>query len=99
MRSDRPMDAPSGDHRKRWRQFSLRGLLVFMTVAAGAFAWFAWRLQRARIQDEAADAIVRAGGEVAYANQFYGGVSRLTPYSPRSSLLGGLSQRVFGADP
>src|SRR6266436_70778 len=83
----------------RWRQFSLRGLLVLVTVSAALFGWFAWRLQKARVENEAAEAIVHAGGEVAYADQFHGGVSRLTPLPPRTRWIGGLLERTFGADP
>jgi hypothetical protein len=89
----------TSEPKRRWRQFSLRGLLLLVTVAATVSGWFAWRLQQGRIQDEAASAIERAGGAVAYSNQFYGGISRLTPYAPRSSWLGGNSNRLFGTDP
>ncbi len=77
----------------------MRGLLVLATLLAAVFAWFIWRLERARFEDRAAEAIVRAGGEIAYANQFYGGVSRLTPFPRRTTWIGSWSQRILGADP
>jgi Leucine-rich repeat (LRR) protein len=89
----------SPEPKKRWSQFSLRGLLVLVTLSAALFGWFAWRLARARLEDQAAEAIVRAGGEVAYANQFDGGVSRLTPLPPSATWIGSRSQRAFGTDP
>ncbi len=32
--------------RRRWLQFSLRGLLLLMVVISGPLAWFAWKLER-----------------------------------------------------
>lgn len=82
-----------------WRQFSLRVLIAVVTVAALILAWFNWRLNKARVQYAAAEAIVHAGGEVAYSNQFDGQVSRLTPYPPATNSLGEWSRRLFGGDP
>jgi hypothetical protein len=87
------------DHHRRWRQFSLRGLLVLVTLAALFCGWFAWRLRQGWLQDAAANEIVRAGGAVAYSNQFYSGVSRLAPFEPRSSWFGNLTNPLFGTDP
>jgi len=85
--------------RSFWRQFSLRGLLILVTLAAVFLGWFAWRLRMARVQDAAAESIVRAGGEVAYSDQFYGGVSRLTPRHRQANMLGDISRRLLGGDP
>jgi len=82
-----------------WRQFSLRALLILVTLAAVFMGYFAWRLRIARIHDAAAEAIARAGGEVAYSDQFYGGVSRLTPYQPKTNFLGFWCSKLFGGDP
>ena len=89
----------SSDPKRRWSRFSLRGLMVLVTLSAGLFGWFAWRLERGHGEDQAAEAIVRAGGDVAYINQFHGGVSWLTPLPPRTTWYGTGSQRVFGTDP
>ncbi|HEY2412948.1 MAG TPA: hypothetical protein VGI40_11930 [Pirellulaceae bacterium] len=83
----------------RWRRFSLRALLLLVTLAAIFLGWFAWRLKTARIQDASAEAIVQAGGQVAYSNQFDGHVSRLTPYQPKTNFLGTWSQKLVGGDP
>src|SRR6476660_8607704 len=84
----------------RWKQFSLRGLLLLTTAVALLLAWYAWRLQKARSERDAAEAILRAEGEVAYADQFGGGVSRLTPLpATGSNWISGLSERTFGVDP
>ena len=83
----------------RWRQFSLRGLLLLITLASVLLAWCGWRLQRVRIESKAADAIVEAGGEVAYANQFDGRVSRMTPYPAHTSKIGAWLQQLLGVNP
>lgn len=89
----------SREPKKRWRQFSLRGLLILVTLSAVLCAWFYWRLERGHREDQAAAAILRAGGEIAYADQFYGGVSRLTPLRHETTWIGSGSERVFGTDP
>lgn len=89
----------SPEPKKRWSQFSLRGLLVLVTLLAALSSWFIWRLERARFEVQAAEAIVRAGGKIAYSDQFYGGVSRLTPYPPKTTWIGSWSQRILGVDP
>ena len=50
----------------RWLQFSVRTLLVFVTLSAVACTWFVVKLQQARRQREAVKAIVEAGGSVVY---------------------------------
>ena len=52
--------------KRRWLQFSLRTLLVFVTLSAFASGWFVVKMQRARRQREAVKAIVEAGGRVWY---------------------------------
>src|SRR5947209_3603374 len=84
---------------RRWRQFSLRGLLVVVTAAAAFCGWFAWRLERGHRRERAVEEIIKAGGKVAYASQFYGGVSRLTPYEFKPGVVGNLCLRLFGTDP
>lgn len=71
--------------RRYWRQFSLRGLIAVVTVAALLLAWFTWRLNKARVQDAAAEAIVHAGGMVVYES--------------KTNFLGEWSRRLFGGDP
>src|SRR5438270_329561 len=93
------MDARSKPSRSRWQQISLRGLLLLVTAACIFCGWFAWRLKLGHERDVAVEEIVKAGGHVAYASQFYGGVSRLTPYEFKPNLIGGCCLRLFGTDP
>ena len=52
--------------KRRWLQFSLRTLLVFVTLSAFASGWFAVKMQRVRRQREAVSAIRAASGLVWY---------------------------------
>ena len=51
---------------RRFLQFSLRALLVFVLLVSVGMSWFAVKLERARRQKEAVEAIEKAGGEVGY---------------------------------
>ena len=55
--------------KRRWFQFRLRTLMVFVTLCAVACSWFTVRWQRARGQREAVEAIEKAGGSVLYDYQ------------------------------
>jgi Leucine-rich repeat (LRR) protein len=55
--------------KRRWYQYSLRTLLIIVTLFAVACSWFAVKLQQARRQREAVEAIVKLGGWVAYDYQ------------------------------
>ena len=48
---------------RRWLQFSLRSLLVLLTIAC---VWLGWKVERARKRGEAIDAVVEQGGMVIY---------------------------------
>jgi hypothetical protein len=50
----------------RWCQYSLRTLLLGVLLASIGMSWFTPRIQRARKQREAVEAIERLGGEVLY---------------------------------
>ena len=52
--------------RRRWYQFTLRTLLIVMTLASVGLSWFAVKLQQARRQRAAVEAIEKAGGWVEY---------------------------------
>ncbi|MBC7854219.1 MAG: hypothetical protein IAF94_12360 [Pirellulaceae bacterium] len=52
--------------RRRWLQFSLRSLTIFMVVCSLLLAALGWRLQRARKQAEAVATIRAHGGSVVY---------------------------------
>jgi hypothetical protein len=53
----------------RWYQFSLRTLLIGVTLVACACSWLAVKMQQARRQKEAVEAIGKAGGAIRYENQ------------------------------
>ena len=52
--------------KRRWYQYSLRTLLVFMVLFAIACSWFTVKLQQVDRRREAVRAIVEAGGWVGY---------------------------------
>ena len=53
----------------RWYQFSLRSLLVFVTIFAIACSWFAVKMEQARKQKEAAVALRKKGASILYDYQ------------------------------
>jgi len=55
--------------KRRWYQFSLRTLLVFMLVCGAGLGWLAMKMQRARKQREAVEVVLKAGGTVFYDYQ------------------------------
>ena len=61
--------------RRRWLQFSLRTLLVVVTVFC-IWMWIATK--RAREQRWAVEAILKAGGTVAYRHEYF----PMSPYPP-----------------
>ena len=52
--------------KRRWFQYSLRTLLVLMLLASIGMSWIAVRMQKAKKQQEAVEAIRKAGGQVYY---------------------------------
>jgi hypothetical protein len=52
--------------KRRWYQYSLRTLMIFVTMFAVMCSWFAVKMQQARRQREAVEAIQRIGGLVEY---------------------------------
>jgi len=61
-----PTDPHPPKPKRRWYQFSLRTLLVFVLLASVGLSWFAMKLHQARKQREAVEAILKAGGWVTY---------------------------------
>jgi Leucine Rich Repeat (LRR) protein len=57
---------PAAKHRRRWLQFSLRSLTIFMVACSVLFGAFGWRLQRARSQARAVATLRSMGAEVGY---------------------------------
>jgi hypothetical protein len=82
----------------KWR-VSIRFLLIMICVAALFFAWLSWRLRKAHVRDRFIAEIISGGGTVAFADQFDGSNSRLTPYSPKSSYVDQTVRDVFGTNP
>jgi hypothetical protein len=58
--------------KRRWFQYSLRTLLVFVTVCAIPCSWLAVKLRQAERQREAATAIERLGGKVTWDSKASG---------------------------
>jgi len=56
--------------KRRWYQFSLRILLVFMLVCGAGLGWLAMKMQRAKRQRENVKAIRMTGGMVLYDYEF-----------------------------
>ena len=63
MTSDQPSNPKPFRH---WYQYSLRTLMIVVTLFAVACSWFAVKMKQARRQREAVEAILKSGGTVAY---------------------------------
>jgi hypothetical protein len=67
------IDPPEADlpkRKRRWFQFSLRTLLLFVLICAIGCAWLAQKMKQKRIEIEATDAILKYGGTAFYEYQF-----------------------------
>src|SRR5437879_1931976 len=60
---------------RRWLRFSLRTLLVFVTLAAVGCSWLAVKLRQSEREAAAAAAIVKSGGAVEWNDDEH-------PYGP-----------------
>ena len=69
MNAAEPQSAPAV-RKLRWFQFSLRGLLLFVLICSLPCAWLRGRLQQAREQRRAVDAIARLKALAAYDYEF-----------------------------
>lgn len=65
-RSRRLLAYRSGDSRRRWLRFSLRGLLITVTVLC---VWIGMTTRQARRQKQAVEAIQEAGGQFTFDYQ------------------------------
>jgi hypothetical protein len=64
-------DQPANPKPKlRWYQFSLRTLLIFVTLFAIPCSWLAEKMQQARRQKEAVESLLKNGGSVRYDYEF-----------------------------
>ena len=66
---------------RRWLQFSLRSLLVFVLIVSIPCSWFAVRLRKAERQKAAVEEFGKAGGWVSYDFEPPGDPSN--PFFPR----------------
>ncbi len=67
MEAEPPVIPPK--RKRRWFQFSLRTLLIFMLVVAIPCGWLGRKMERKRREREAVTAIEKAGGWVIYDDQ------------------------------
>ena len=73
------MTTPSLKRRSRWYQFRLRTLLIGVLLVSLPLSWFACRMQKARKQREAVEAIQEAGGMITYSYR----VKSMNPSVPK----------------
>ena len=60
------MNEPKPKRRRRWYQFSLRSLMLFMVVCAVGFDWLGKRLDETRREQAVVAKIQKVGGFVVY---------------------------------
>jgi hypothetical protein len=65
MQTEPSKSAPP-KRKRRWLQFSLRGLLVFTLICAIASAWLARRIDQKRKEREAVVELGKLGGHILY---------------------------------
>jgi hypothetical protein len=61
--------ASSAKAKLRWYQFSLRSLLIYVTLFAVACSWFTVKMQQARKQRKEVEEMTRLGANVYYSYQ------------------------------
>src|SRR5260221_801163 len=74
-----PAKADPPKRKRRWFQFSLRALMIFTIVVAVACGWFGAKLERARNQKSAVEAILKNGGSIAYDYQHWDSSGKMIP--------------------
>ena len=85
MDTDATTNAAQPKPRRRWYQFTLRTLLVVVTLAGCGFAWLGIKVRNARQQQAEVAAVARAGGSVIYDYQFVvpgNAIAGVTPPGP-----------------
>ncbi|MGA2797346.1 MAG: hypothetical protein ABSE63_07210 [Thermoguttaceae bacterium] len=80
--------------KRRWYQYSLRTLLIFVTLFAVACSWLAVKMQQAKRQRKAVDAIRKHSGEIFYDNDKYDNYGRFYPQAISHSGL----YKILGND-
>ena len=69
-------------HRRRWFQYSLGSLMLFVFLVSLGMSWYAVRAKRAREQSEAVEEILKLYGDVLYDYQVQGSGARRAPADP-----------------
>lgn len=57
-------EPPVAGSRRRWFQFRLRTLLIFVTLLSIPFAWIGWELQQRRAERPSIDWVTSSGGRI-----------------------------------
>jgi internalin A len=79
-------------HKRRWYQFSLRSLLIFVGLCALPCSWYAVRMRTAEKQRVAVEKLRKAGAKIHY--DYQGSVEFDIPDREPSKFL----QNIFGID-
>src|SRR5215475_8806822 len=58
--------------KRRWFRYSLRTLLVFVTLASAGFGWLGYKVRQAKRQQDTILAIMKLGGTVIYDYEYEG---------------------------
>ena len=74
-----PIEAEPPKRKRRWYQFSLRSLLIFIAVVAAGCAWLTGKVKRKRWERAAVEALRKKGAMVTYD---YNRVRNGTPPGP-----------------
>ena len=61
-----PIKTEPPKRKRRWFQFSLRGVLIFTLIIAIPCAWIGRKIEQKQIERAAVEAIVKSGGKVLY---------------------------------
>ena len=69
MTNERPTPKP----RRRWYQFSLRTLLIVVTLSAVPLGWFAWKVEQGRRQERRERPVIAWVEKMGGSVQFGGG--------------------------
>jgi len=90
-------ETPNTKPRRRWYQFSLRTLLIVVTLSAVPLGWVGWKLEQGRRQRAVIAWVETAGGSVQFGggwvDSWFGlGVSYVTLYNTQVSDLSPLAE-------
>ena len=96
MENGTPTTAAAAKRKLRWYQYSLRTLLIGVTLFGFACSWFVVRkIIKARVQKEAVEALVKLGASVKYDYERFAGNDFNPEPEPTTSQL---MRLTFGND-